>query len=616
MLMKKTLRFSILSMLLMLCGHVAAEEITISAADMQAAAEGPTTVNGITFLAEKNNGSTAPTFNANNGDFRIYAKGTLTVSAEQNITKMVFNISTQGKKRLAPITASVGAIAEQALGDETVTWSGEATNVVLTVGDKANYGSDGDSKAGQFDFDSVTITLEGAVTIKTAKPVITPNGGEFEESIEVTLNHEDPNAVILYTLNTTDWNMAKEATPGTKITLTQTTVLRAKAFDYATEWSDVVTVTFTKVEPVEVVVGTCADVIAGTDGIVYQVKGKCTNILNTTYGNWDLEDETGTIRIYGTLDAEGNTKNFASLGIEEGDIVTVQGPRKDYNGTIELTDVTVISIEKGSTPPDPGVVIGTCQDVINGEDGTVFQVKGKCIEILNATFGNWDLQDETGTIRIYGTLDADGQPRNFTSLGIEVGDIVTVQGPRKDYNGTIELTDVTVISIEKGTAPTIEEISVGRALQIIDGLADGAKTEKEYDITGYIVSIKEVSPKVGDQGFGNATYDINDEAGVLEDALTVYRGLYLNNEYFTAEDQIAVGDKVVVRGKLQRYVKNGEMTPEVAQGNYIVSKGTATAINQMSVETESGIVYNLQGQRVAQPTKGLYIIGGKKMVKK
>ena len=614
MLMKKTLRFSILSMLLMLCGHVAAEEITISAADMQAAAEGPTTVNGITFLAEKNNGSTAPTFNANNGDFRIYAKGTLTVSAEQNITKMVFNISTQGKKRLAPITASVGAIAEQALGDETVTWSGEATNVVLTVGDKANYGSDGDSKAGQFDFDSVTITLgEGGTPAETkaAKPVITPNGGSFADQQEVSITAA-AGAKIYYALNDADFG--EYTAP---FVLTETTTVKAYAYDETKDvkQSETVEATFTKQS---VVTATCQDVINGQDGVVYQVKGKCTNILNTTYGNWDLEDETGTIRIYGTLDAEGNTKNFASLGIEVGDIVTVQGPRKDYNGTIELTDVTVISIEKGSTPPDPGVVIGTCQDVINGEDGTVYQVKGKCIEILNTTFGNWDLQDETGTIRIYGTLDAEGNTKNFSSLGIEVGDIVTVQGPRKDYNGTIELTDVTVISIEKGSGPgpTIEEISVGRALQIIDGLADGAKTEKEYDVTGYIVYIKEVSPKVGDDGYGNATYDINDEEGVLEDALTVFRGLYLNNEYFTSEDQIAVGDKVVVRGKLQRYVKNGEMTPEVAQGNYIVSKGTATAINQMSADTESGIVYNLQGQRVAQPTKGLYIIGGKKMVKK
>ena len=41
------------------------------------------------------------------------------------------------------------------------------------------------------------------------------------------------------------------------------------------------------------------------------------------------------------------------------------------------------------------------------------------------------------------------------------------------------------------------------------------------------------------------------------------------------------------------YVKNGEMTPEVAQGNYIVEKGTATAISQLNAEAESGIIFNL-----------------------
>ena len=74
------------------------------------------------------------------------------------MTKIVFNLSTQGLKRLAPITADVGTVATQALGDKTVTWTGSATSVTFTVGEKADYGSDGNSKAGQFDFDSIVIT--------------------------------------------------------------------------------------------------------------------------------------------------------------------------------------------------------------------------------------------------------------------------------------------------------------------------------------------------------------------------------------------------------------------------------------------------------------------------
>ncbi len=71
---------------------------------------------------------------------------------------------------------------------------------------------------------------------------------------------------------------------------------------------------------------TCAEVIAGPDSKTYRVKGTCTSIASTTYGNWYLKDATGEIYIYGTLDAKGAEKNFASLGIEVGDIITVEGP--------------------------------------------------------------------------------------------------------------------------------------------------------------------------------------------------------------------------------------------------------------------------------------------------
>ena len=91
---------------------------------------------------------------------------------------------------------------------------------------------------------------------------------------------------------------------------------------------------------------TCADVIAGPDSKTYLVTGVCTAITNTTYGNWYLEDETGSIYIYGTLDAKGGTKNFLSWGLEVGDEITVQGPKTTYGTTVELVDVTVITINK------------------------------------------------------------------------------------------------------------------------------------------------------------------------------------------------------------------------------------------------------------------------------
>ena len=91
---------------------------------------------------------------------------------------------------------------------------------------------------------------------------------------------------------------------------------------------------------------TCAEVIAGPESKTYRVTGTVTRIVNTTYGNWYLADETGEIYIYGTLDSKGGTKNFLSWGLEVGDIITVEGPKTLYNGTVELVDVTVLNIQK------------------------------------------------------------------------------------------------------------------------------------------------------------------------------------------------------------------------------------------------------------------------------
>ena len=102
----------------------------------------------------------------------------------------------------------------------------------------------------------------------------------------------------------------------------------------------------------QIATATCEEVIAGPDSKTYRVTGVCTAIANTTYGNWYLEDETGSIYIYGTLDENGGEENFLSLGLEVGDEVTVQGPKTTYNGTVELVNVEVININKSLVKVD------------------------------------------------------------------------------------------------------------------------------------------------------------------------------------------------------------------------------------------------------------------------
>lgn len=89
-----------------------------------------------------------------------------------------------------------------------------------------------------------------------------------------------------------------------------------------------------------------ADVKDGPDGKTFLVSGVVTSIDNTVYGNWYIEDETGKLYIYGTLDKKGAERNFLSLGLEVGDEVTIQGPKSTYNGAAQLVNVTVVEINK------------------------------------------------------------------------------------------------------------------------------------------------------------------------------------------------------------------------------------------------------------------------------
>lgn len=84
-----------------------------------------------------------------------------------------------------------------------------------------------------------------------------------------------------------------------------------------------------------------------------------------------------------------------------------------------------------------------------GPDGKTFRLKGVVTSIVNTQYGNWYLTDETGTIYIYGTLDSKGNTQNFLSWNLEVGDEITIEGPKSTYRDDPQFVDVTVIQINK-----------------------------------------------------------------------------------------------------------------------------------------------------------------------
>lgn len=149
--------------------------------------------------------------------------------------------------------------------------------------------------------------------------------------------------------------------------------------------------------------------------------------------------------------------------------------------------------------------------------------------------------------------------------------------------------------------------TVAKALELIEA---GEGLDAKVYVKGIISSIKSV-----DTGeWGNATYNISDN-GKEENVLVIYRGYYLGakDNKFTSADQINVGDKVVVYGKLVNY--NG--TKEMNSGNYIYSQNDkVSGVNAITLDKTNAPLYNLAGQRVSNNYKGVVVKNGKKYFNK
>ncbi|MGV8962558.1 MAG: BACON domain-containing protein [Candidatus Saccharimonadaceae bacterium] len=124
---------------------------------------------------------------------------------------------------------------------------------------------------------------------------------------------------------------------------------------------------------------TVAQAKAAPDGKTVRLSGVVTTIENTIYGNWRLTDDTGEILIYGTLDAKGATQKFASLGIEVGDGVTIEGPKSTHTSGPQLVNVMVIKINKSLIKVDS--VKNAVLSLEGGEFTAMLTVKGQGVSV-------------------------------------------------------------------------------------------------------------------------------------------------------------------------------------------------------------------------------------------
>ncbi|MBQ8021714.1 MAG: BACON domain-containing protein [Bacteroidales bacterium] len=123
---------------------------------------------------------------------------------------------------------------------------------------------------------------------------------------------------------------------------------------------------------------------------------------------------------------------------------------------------TIVQTGAGEAP------ISTIAEVSAGDDGKVYRIRGTVTSIANTSYGNFYVADDTGEIYVYGVKNNSGQyPKDaeggWGSFGIEVGDVVTVEGPRTLYNSTLELVDAAVVKVEKSLIKTnVSEVALAK----------------------------------------------------------------------------------------------------------------------------------------------------------
>lgn len=317
-------------------------------------------------------------------------------------------------------------------------------------------------------------------------------------------------------------------------------------------------------------------------GIVSRIDEIDPSYGNATYCISDDGTPNNQFLVYRGYGLGG--ERFTSVDeLKVGDEVIVKGTITNYNGTIELNQRNEIYSLNGviagggtgegdGTEASPYDVTKALSLIANGEndpDAEVY-IKGKVsqIEEVSPSFGNatyYISADGTTETQLYVYRGYYLNGDKFTSEDqLKVGDEVIILGKLTAYYDDPQVgTGSKLVSIngQTGMTPGTEALpyTPSQALEVI---ANGENDpEAEVYIKGKVSQIKEVSPS-----YGNATYYISDD-GTTDNQLYVFRGKYLNGDKFTSEDQLKVGDEVVILGKLTTY--NGD--PQVNTGSSIVS---------------------------------------------
>ena len=349
----------------------------------------------------------------------------------------------------------------------------------------------------------------------------------------------------------------------------------------------------------------------------YSYKGNATYFIKDNSGN--------EFEIYQGKYFSGVSWEEGMPDIEDGDVVVVCGKIMNYGGhTPEFASgKSHLVLLNGEGYEDPTPVEPTIQNISVADfleepvsNNTWYRLTGMIKNLKDGDkYGNFDLEDATGSVYVYGVLsEKGGDKKLFQELveqyGIQNGGYITIIGNRGYYAGKdqIQVANAYFEDYEAGVDPETYEVKVAEALEAAGALDEGETSFDFYQVTGIVVDDPEFerNPDKDNALYGNVNLNIADtKAG---ETLAIYRAMSLDNEPFTEDDLdlFAKGDIVTFKGKLKKFVKDDVTTLELVDG-YLVS--VASAPEAVSVELpESGLGTFCSAYPIIIDDQNVYIV--------
>lgn len=365
--------------------------------------------------------------------------------------------------------------------------------------------------------------------------------------------------------------------------------------------------TGTKDDPFNIAaaIAKCVEIGTNPSTEKYYVKGIAVKDATASggYGNIsiDLGDSKDATAIFKAFQVAGTDGEKLADGykVNTGDEVVVYGPIYNYQGntpeTAGKSAAQIVTINGKSTgesgggdTPSEETKTATIAEFLAAPVSTNvwYQLTGTIKSLKDGDlYGNFDLEDETGSVYVYGLLsEKGGAKKKFQELvaaqGLQAGTKITIIGNRGEYNGNPQVLNAYFVKVESGggsgggdtpsggnDGSLAKPFTPAEANAFIATLAADTNTDKDYYIKGKLVEYAK-NGEFSTQ-YGNASFYLSADGTKSGEQFYVFRTLYLGNVKYTEGTTPVVGDEIIICGRLVNYKGN---TPEtVANKSYIYS---------------------------------------------